>query len=379
MKFVSKFCARNCFEKDIAASRIFPRMNDNGKNFEKRWLKIFALEKFSAKAVREHTARLPLPDPRDFCLCEFLFRELPKLFPKTSNASFVKTAEAYARFCFAFWQSKNAFVPFPQDYACFLKKALRGETPLLDGGVCAIAELAGTPDKSGACGFNTFTYRDVGLLRAAARLARGGAYEEFLSPSGLAKYREFESLLENSDEFSRDWEMLKALYPDYKELGRPFVLHRRAVLERGWSRGAGTRFDSPENLFRAAFELFCWKYYLWGMDLVEDSPLLLKPSVNVTPLGTQIFIPGYMSYDSRRDFDHAKIARIHRARGVRRQGSAFSSSRIENGKLADEARKYRDEGRKSGLRGNALSDFVAEKISRPRIDRRTLRRMLKNP
>lgn len=213
------------------------------------------------------------------------------------------------------------------------------------------------------------------VTKAGEWLVRSGSYEDFLTATAQAKYNEFERAINESEEFLRDWEMLKTLYPDYKKLGSEFVLHRRQVHERGWTRGAGTPFNSLEDGFRAAFDLFCWKYYLWGMDLVKDLPLLLKPSVNVTPYGTQIFIPAYMSYDARRDFNHAKIAKLHRAKGVRRQGVAFSEARIENKNLAKRAQKLYAEGR--GMRGNALPDFVDERIRRPEIDIRTLRRLLK--
>ena len=115
-------------------------MIETGKNFTSRWLKKFGLEKFSEERVREHLKKLPLPDTRDFELCEFLFCELPRLFAKTTSDSFAKTAEAYARFVFAFWQSKNAFVPFPQDYAWFLREALCGKLALLDPCVFTITE-----------------------------------------------------------------------------------------------------------------------------------------------------------------------------------------------------------------------------------------------
>jgi hypothetical protein len=32
-----------------------------------------------------------------------------------------------------------------------------------------------------------------------------------------------------------------------------------------------------------------------------DEPLLMKPSVVFTPFGTEIFIPGYISFDPKRD------------------------------------------------------------------------------
>lgn len=350
-----------------------------GKKFKHYWQKLFGLEKTTTQALRAHLDNLAFPDSRDLELCLFLFRDLPKLFPENPSESWMKTATAYARFCFAFWQSKNVFIPFPQDYAAFLKSALCGEREILDPEIFAIAELAGTPEKREQCGFNTFAFRDAERLRGNAWLSRNGDYEEFLTESAQAKYEEYRQALNNSPEFSKDWEMLKALYPDYKKLGSEFVLHRRALPERGWARGQGSALEAtPEEAFRSAFDLFCWKYYLWGIDLVKDRPLLLKPSVNITPFGTQIFIPAYMSYDARRDFVHSRIAELHKAKGVRRQGKAFSTSRTESKELARRAKQLHTFGRQQGLRGNALLDFVAEKIALPEIDYRSLRRLLKS-
>jgi hypothetical protein len=62
------------------------------------------------------------------------------------------------------------------------------------------------------------------------------------------------------------------------------------LVERNWERGPGAPFQTKAQRFQATFDLFCWKYYLWGMK--GNKPFLMKPSVVFTPLGTQIFIPG---------------------------------------------------------------------------------------
>ena len=54
-----------------------------------------------------------------------------------------------------------------------------------------------------------------------------------------------------------------------------------------------------------------------------DEPLLMKPSVVFTPLGTQIFIPGYLSLDAKRDLDFKRINTLHKARGLPRQGEDY--------------------------------------------------------
>jgi hypothetical protein len=52
-----------------------------------------------------------------------------------------------------------------------------------------------------------------------------------------------------------------------------------------------------------------------------DRPLLLKLTVNLTPFGTMILIPGYWSFDPKRDLNWKAITALHRARGVQRYGS----------------------------------------------------------
>ncbi|MCD8283956.1 MAG: hypothetical protein LUD39_05555 [Opitutae bacterium] len=352
------------------------KKGERGAQFATRWLEKFGLKKFTEAGVREHLATLPLPDTRDFELVEFLFLSLPKLFARGKTETFAVCAEAYARFCFAFWQCKNAFIPYPQDYAQLLKSALCGEKSLLDSGIAAIAELAGAPSENDNFGFNTFSFKDSETIRKSVALACRGDYEDFLTESGKKKFSEFELALRSSAEFKRDWEMLKALYPNYITAAKRSVLHRRATPERGWSRGLGTLFDSDEQIFFAAFDLLCWKYYLWGMDTDTDEPLLLKPSVNTTPYGTQIFVPAYMSFDAARDFDWKKVAELHRAKGVRRQGRAFSESRIENAQLAKRAKFFEEAGKAQGFRGEALTDFIARKLRLPNADSRSIRRLL---
>lgn len=120
---------------------------------------------------------------------------------------------------------------------------------------------------------------------------------------------------------------------------------------------------------------FCWKWYLWGM--AGDEPLLLKTSVNVTADGTQLFIPGYLSLDSKRDFAFNRINQVHRARGsVKKQGAAFAESREQFEKLCKAARAAEREGRRQGLKGEALMDYVMEKVGRPYADSRQVRRWL---
>jgi hypothetical protein len=140
-------------------------------------------------------------------------------------------------------------------------------------------------------------------------------------------------------------------------------------------RGQGANFESDGAAFQAVFDVFCWKYYLWAMK--GDEPLLMKPSVVFTPFGTQIFIPGYISYDPKRDLNLAVLSEVHRARRIRRQGEGFSVARREYEKNAKRAFDLNEEAKTAGLKDSRRMDFVAEKLKiATNGDYREIRRLI---
>jgi hypothetical protein len=108
-----------------------------------------------------------------------------------------------------------------------------------------------------------------------------------------------------------------------------------------------------------------------------DAPLLLKASVVFTPYGTQLFIPGYLSFDPKRDLDFSKVSRLHRARGIPRQGPGFSMGRRELAALRGQAQAADAEARRRGLKGEARYAYVCSAIGyRDSGDYRRLRKLL---
>lgn len=93
-----------------------------------------------------------------------------------------------------------------------------------------------------------------------------------------------------------------------------------------------------------------------------DTIQLLKASVVFTPLGTQIFIPGYLSFDPKRDLNFGKITKLHRARGVTRQGKGFSEGRQVTAKMKVLAKKADQEAREKGLKGDKRYAIICLKI-----------------
>ena len=108
-----------------------------------------------------------------------------------------------------------------------------------------------------------------------------------------------------------------------------------------------------------------------------DEPLLIKPSVVFTPYGTQIFIPGYFSFDPKRDLNFKEITRLHRARGVPRQGEAFQELRQNAKRQKAKAITADKEARAKGLKGSRRLEYVAKAIGNPNLDERAIRRLLK--
>ena len=348
-------------------------MDTRSAGFLKKWEQIFGLPKFDPETVRAKLALSPFEKDEDFGLIEFLFVRLPGLIEQNTDSHFEQIAQVYGLFCRAVWQGKAPFVARPQTYALQLQKALLGEIEVDSPKIAAIVSLCGRNIENGLCGFNTFSIKEPQIVQEADSVVYSGAYEQYLTELGRTKYKEFEESLLHSEEFKQDWELIKKLYPKRIEENKGRIIHRRLLNERSWDRAGGVRFDTPEDEFTAVYELFCWKYYLWGMK--DDTPYLQKPSVNITPLGTQIFIPAYMSYDTKRDFDHKKIGRLHKARGVRRQGYAFSESRAEKKKLSALALQAKQKGKEQGLKGDKLYQFIAEEIGQPWLDDRTIRKL----
>lgn len=345
--------------------------------FKKRWLAHLGLPAANWKpAVKAHLATLPFCDRESGqSLIEFLLSKLPGLLHKDASTATVGLAEAFGWACLAFWQCGSGFPSFAENYAQFLHDQLNlraGErTP--EAGVIAgfLQGQAGTEKTDVACGFNRLKLADPQVVRDSERLIHEGRYEDYLKAG--EKYEEYEMLLRVSSEFQADWQQIKTTFRS--QVRKQSLVHRTLIPERNWERGDGASFKDIKGRFQAVFDLFCWKYYLWGMR--GDEPLLLKASVVFTPFGTQIFIPGYLSFDPKRDLDFGKITQLHRARGIQRQGPGFSIGRKELAELKLKAKVAFEEAKRLKLKGDKCYEFVCGEIGfSDSVDYRRLRRLL---
>ena len=303
-------------------------------------------------------------------LIEALFEVVPKRLEH--SASLIEEAEAFAWCCYSFWQCESAFPAFPERYATFLLDQLVGKkAPNSDASRLVVLLLGGASDVEEWPGINHPELRHPEVLRAHERVVRDGLYEVILDAP--EKYDEFERLVRGSAELQKEWSKIRQTFPA-QVTGRT-IIHRSLIPERNWVRGQGADFDNDETAFKAVFDLFCWKYFLWAMK--GDEPLLMKPSVVFTPFGTQIFIPGYISFDPKRDLKLGLVSKLHRARGVRRQGKAFSIGRIDRHDRAMRAASLNAEARAEGLKGYRRLQFVADGLRiRTRGDYREISRLI---
>jgi hypothetical protein len=294
---------------------------------------------------------------------EFLFADLPAFIEKHPSTTYRNTANAYGWACLALTQAMSPF-PHPlQDCTMRMRAALKGDLDLFLPDILALSELIVSHYQDGECGLNRLLMDDDPAVRAHESTVATGRFEEYLTSAGLEKFNEFQAYLNESPSFAREWNDIRNLFGNpvarWPELTIGGKLRRPLLNERNWVQEPWWSFDSARGQFLVVFAVFCWKWYLWAMQ--GDRPLLLKPSISLTPYGTQIFVPGYMSLDAKRDLDFGKISSLHKARGVQRQGPGRQKVRD----VADVAR----------LHGTNAIEAVRSAF--PEIDERQVRRWLK--
>lgn len=331
-------------------------------DFQTRWLVRFGLklDDWPAASLRSLDER-PFSDSAEtHSLLTFLFADLPKLLIKRNDPQTAQLAEAFAWTCFSFWQCGSAFPAFPENYAAYLRIHLRRSPARRDPAASVLAALILHSHDSittdGRCGLNHLKLQQPDVVRESEKLIHEGRYEDYLK--AREKYDEYETALACSKEFVTDWQHIKTCFA--AQFRHKKLIHRTLIPERNWVRGSGAEFDKPAKRFQAVFDLFCWKYYLWGME--GDHPHLLKPSVVFTPFGTQIFIPGYLSFDASRDLDFKKVADLHKARGITRQGPGFSVGRKELAEKKRLAKIADKEAKRRGLTGDSRYEFIGAQI-----------------
>ncbi len=181
-----------------------------------------------------------------------------------------------------------------------------------------------------------------------------GDYENQVNTQ--AKYAQNELAIKTDPELHRQWARIKTTFSvrDYRD--HKGVIRRTMTAERNLRPCFSVNLRRPEDVFHAAFDAFCLRWNLYGMQ--HDDPLPLKLAVNLTPYGTLIHIPAYWSFDPKRDIRWEAIAKLHRTRVPGRQGSALAEGLAERMRAAEKLGRLDREVHRRGLKGEKKHDFL---------------------
>lgn len=248
-------------------------------------------------------------------------------------------------------QGKFAFPGDPVHLAGQVKSAIISRSASSRTNLLPLLRLlVSESDPDGHCGFNHYRCEDPNELALHEHKSRRGIYEGVLKRTGQLKMRAYERQLSKTPAFWREWRDLKRAFGRVDFVDARGIVRRSPIPERNWRRESPPQFKNPREAFQAAFDIFCWKWFLYGME--NDKPLVHKPFYTFTPYGTQLFIPGYLSLDPHRDVDFPEFNRLHQARGVRRQGEKLGRNREERAAWIRRLRKANQEAMRDGLRGD---------------------------
>ena len=183
---------------------------------------------------------------------------------------------------------------------------------------------------------------------------QGGVYEDLVRMP--AKFVQKELAIRSDPQLQRDWARLKAAFEVESYHDHKGVIRRTMATERNLRPWFSVNPRRRADVFQAAFDAFCLRWNLYGMQ--NDTPLVLKLAVNITPFGTMIHIPVYWSLDPRRDIRWDAIASLHRARVPGRQGSALAEGFAERMKAAEKLERLDQDVRRLGLKGAKKHAFL---------------------
>lgn len=181
-----------------------------------------------------------------------------------------------------------------------------------------------------------------------------GTYENLVKTQ--VKYSQNELAIKTDPQLRRQWARIKAAFNVQAYCDHKCVILRTMSAERNLRPSFSVNLRRQDDVFHAAFDAFCLRWNLYGMQ--NDEPLPLKLAVNLTPYGTMIHIPAYWSFDPKRDIRWDAIASLHRARVPGRQGSALAEGLAERMKAARKLHHLDQEALRLGLKGEKKHEFL---------------------
>ncbi len=181
-----------------------------------------------------------------------------------------------------------------------------------------------------------------------------GSYENLARTQ--AKYSQNELAIKTDLQLQRQWAHIKTIFNVRAYCDHKGVIRRTMSTERNLRPSFAVNMRRKDDAFQAAFDAFCLRWNLYGMQ--NDEPLPLKLSVNLTPYGTMIHIPAYWSFDPKRDIRWDAIGRLHRVRVPGRQGSALAEGLARRMRDAEKLRRLDRKALQLGLKGEKKHEFL---------------------
>jgi hypothetical protein len=176
-------------------------------------------------------------------------------------------------------------------------------------------------------------------------------------------------------EFSAQWQAIKYRFKVGEFADHKGVIRRRVVSERSFRENWTFGWKTSHDRFREIFDAFCHRWHLYGMQ--GENPLLLKLSVNLTPYGTMIMIPGFWSFDPKRDINWSVVTRLHKSHGAQKQGAKMATNRIQQKEEERIAEQLHQQAGGMGLKGAKRYAFIKAGLKWDlRTDDRKVRKLL---
>jgi len=185
---------------------------------------------------------------------------------------------------------------------------------------------------------------------------QSGSYGAFVKTA--VKFDQVEADLIANESFQRDWQAIKQAFDVPTQADHKGVIRRTMMTERNLRPDCSVSFEDEDARFTAAFDAFCLRWNLYGMQ--HDDPLLLKLAVHLTPYGTMIHIPAYWSLDKQRDIHWNAVAKLHRSRAKHRQGETLAANKAERKEQADKLHVLDAEAARLKLRGPKKHAFLCQ-------------------
>ena len=292
----------------------------------------------------------------------FLFTSLPGIesrFRKKRDRQGLLLTKAYRVMAEILLQGCAVCPGEPHHLANQLRQAI--ESPAIESRVQALplARLLAS-SRDGVCGNNRYRSKEPNVIALYENRARYGIFEGAVASAH--KFGSYSRNVASSKEFWREWKALKTAFRDYDFWDKYGIVRRTPIPEGNWHRERLPHDRDIRDRFQVAFDVFCWKWFLYGMKRgkPQDKPLVQKIAYAFTPYGTQIFIPGYWSIDLNRDFNWEEIAGLHRARGIQKQGEKLERNRHDKARQVDRLKAAAIEAKREGLRGLRRMNFLKQ-------------------